>query len=94
MEQLTALYDNWWIKYALVAILLLLVYIFGFERPLPILKRILIYLILIIGCFPLVMLAYVLPIIPSLLVALLLFVAVWVRRKDYKNNPEEKGNSQ
>lgn len=93
-EQLLELYNNGWVRYALISILMIIVYKLGFERPLPLIKKTIVYIVLIIGCYPLVIfVAFGLPIIPALFVAALLMVAVRIRRKNYVNEHEEKGNS-
>ncbi len=72
---------------------MIIVYKLGFERPLPILKKLIVYIILVVGCYPLVIfVAFGLPIIPALIVATLLMVAVRIRRVRYVEETDEKGN--
>ncbi|MBE3553600.1 MAG: hypothetical protein IMW85_01020 [Thermicanus sp.] len=75
-------YDYFYVKYAVVVLLLLIAYILGFARPLPLGKRLIVYGVLVIGAFPLVILAYVLPIVPGLLVMILVLILARLRRRD------------
>lgn len=95
-EQVLSLYDNGWVRYAIVAGLTLILYKLGFERPLPLLKRLIVYIVLVIGSFPLVvLLAFGLPIIPALLAAIVLMVVVRFRERRYKavDQPKEGNNT-
>lgn len=83
-------YDHFYIKYSIVSLLLMAVYRLGFQRKLPILKQLLVYIFLVIGALPLVILAYGLPIVPGLLVALALLITVRIRQKSYKPGSENK----
>ncbi|CCQ92403.1 conserved hypothetical protein [[Clostridium] ultunense Esp] len=75
-------YDYFYVKYAVVVLLLLIAYILGFSRPLPLGKRLIVYGVLVIGSFPLVLLAYVLPIVPGLMVIILVLILARFRRRD------------
>lgn len=93
-DQLLALYNNGWVRWAIISVLMIIVYKLGFERPLPILKKLIVYVVLVIGCYILVILAaFGLPIIPALIVATLLMVAVRIRRVRYVEETAEKGNN-
>lgn len=75
-------YDLFYVKYGIVVVLLFIAYILGFARPLPLGKRLIIYGVLVIGSFPLVVLAYVLPIIPAVLVMIFVLFFARLRRKE------------
>lgn len=93
-EQLLAIYNNGWVRYAIISLLTLILYKLGFERPLPLLKKLVVYIILVIGCYPLViLLAFGLPIIPALIAAIVLMVAVRFREKRYKKNTSSEGET-
>ncbi len=93
-DQLLAIYNNGWFRYALISFLALMLYKLGFERPLPILKKIVVYAVLVIGCYPLVILyAFGLPIVPALIAAILFMVAVRFREKRYKKDAPSEGET-
>lgn len=93
-DQLINLYNTGTVRYVIIAILTLIVYKLGFERPLPVLKKLVVYIVLVIGCFPLFLLsAFGLPIVSALIAAALLMVAVRIRRVKYMEDSSEKGNN-
>ncbi|PTQ54869.1 MAG: hypothetical protein HSCHL_1812 [Hydrogenibacillus schlegelii] len=78
-----ALWDRFGVKYAVVTLLLALVFRLGFERPLPPGKRVLVYGLLVALAFPLVVLAYVLPIAEALGASLIVLIVYrWRRRRE------------
>lgn len=77
---------NWWVRYAVLTVLLGIAFHLGFERPLPPLKRSLVYILLVLLAFPLVLLSYGLPMIGTLFVIILgLSVYRWRRPKIEKD---------
>lgn len=71
---------NWWIRYAVLSVLLGIAFHLGFERPLPLLKRILVYILLVFLAFPLVVLSYVLPMIGVLILTIIVLFVYRLRR--------------
>ncbi|WP_342512730.1 YlaH-like family protein [Sporosarcina sp. FSL K6-1522] len=65
---------------ALVFIMSAIVFKLGFARQLPLLKNIIIYAFLFIGCLVLTFLALFLPIVEGLIVAALILIIYRVRR--------------
>ncbi|WP_318616017.1 YlaH-like family protein [Sporosarcina sp. YIM B06819] len=65
---------------ALVFIMSAIVYKLGFAKKLPLLKNIMIYIFLFIGCLVLTFLALFLPIVEGLIVAGLILIIYRVRR--------------
>lgn len=67
-------------SFYIIFVLSVIVYEVGFSKKLPIIKRMIIYILLFIGCIPLQILKVLgLPIIQALLIALLLLVIVRFR---------------
>ena len=88
MEWVTMLIDKYpfYVIFALAAIL----YELGFSRKLPILKKLVAYILLFIGCIPLTILKVLgLPIIPAMIFASVLLIFMRVRSRD--SNFREEG---
>ncbi|WP_342509187.1 YlaH-like family protein [Sporosarcina sp. FSL K6-2383] len=65
---------------ALIFLMSAIVYKLGFAKKLPLLKNIVIYIFLFIGCLVLTFLAFFLPIVEGLIVAALILIIYRVRR--------------
>lgn len=74
--------DFFYVKYGILVLLLFIAYSLGFARPLPLGKRLIIYGVMVAGAFPLVILAYVLPIIPAIMVMILVLFLARLRRRE------------
>ncbi|HEY8343038.1 MAG TPA: YlaH-like family protein [Calditerricola sp.] len=75
--------------YAVIFVLSVILYNLGFARKLPLLKTVIVYLLLAIGCVPLTVLyALGLPIVPALLVGVALLVIVQIRRRAAERRKE------
>ncbi|MFT9848000.1 YlaH-like family protein [Aneurinibacillus sp. REN35] len=80
-----------YIKFFLIFLLTAVTYELGFAQPLPILKKVLVYVLLFIGTFPLAILnAMGLPMIPALCVAVVVLLFARLRRKDVKSMREKE----
>lgn len=70
-----------WLLYITIVILAMIVYKLGFARKLPLLKSMIVYLFLILGCTILCSLAIFLPIAEGLLVAAIVLIIYKIRRR-------------
>lgn len=71
--------------YAVIFALSALTYYLGFARKLPLLKNVMVYVCMLVGVFPLVVLAtFGLPIIPALVLAIVVLLLARLRRKNEK----------
>lgn len=94
LEYIQELLKNGWVRYGIIIVLSFILYKLGFERPLPPLKKLVVYIFLVIGCFPLVVLyAFGLPIIPALLAAIALMVVVRIRERFYRKDGNKEGSN-
>ena len=67
-----------WILYCTIVILAIIVYKLGFARKLPVLKALIIYIFLLVGCGMLTLLSLQLPIVGALFfTALVLTIYKW-----------------
>ncbi|MBU8906733.1 YlaH-like family protein [Desertibacillus haloalkaliphilus] len=60
---------GFWMLYAIIVILSIVVYNLGFARKLPVLKSAIVYIALFVGCIPITIFAIGMPVIESLIVA-------------------------
>ncbi|ABO66314.1 hypothetical protein CW755_01260 [Geobacillus thermodenitrificans] len=98
LERLTffaSLYDvhedperGMWLLYATVLLLSALVYRLGFARRLPLLKSVIIYTLLALGCTILTFFAVFLPIAEGLTVAALVLIIYKIRLKEAKQEEQ------
>lgn len=79
-----------WLLYITILILCIFVYKLGFSQKLPLLKSMLIYLFLIIGCTFLSFLGIFLPITEGLVVAALILIIYKIRLHRHKNALNEE----
>jgi hypothetical protein len=78
-----------WLQYLYIVILSAIVYKLGFAKKLPLLKNIVIYLCLFIGCFIMLILSYALPIAEGLAGAALLLILYKIRLHQSKKQQTE-----
>lgn len=71
--------------YYIIFLLTVVVYQLGFSRKLPILKAVIVYVVIALGCVPLTILAAQLPIVEALLITIVFLIIVHVRRRQSKN---------
>jgi hypothetical protein len=74
-----------WMLYLTIVVLSIIVYKLGFAKELPILKSMIIYLFLILGCTILTFFAAFLPIAEGLVVAALVLIIYKIRLHREKN---------
>ncbi|ACJ34241.1 YlaH-like family protein [Anoxybacillus flavithermus] len=75
-----------WLLYATIVVLSIIVYRLGFARKLPILKNVVIYTLLVLGCTILTFFAVFLPVAEGLLVAaVVLIIYKWRLRREGEN---------
>lgn len=92
--ELVGIGDNpvlgFFLLYAIVTVLSVIVFNLGFARKLPVLKAVIVYLLLVIGCFVLTFFAIGLPIAEGLLIAALILgiykFRLYQSKKGKKNN--------
>jgi uncharacterized membrane protein YcaP (DUF421 family) len=84
--QLTDVHTAVWLQYITIVVLSAIVYKLGFAKKLPLLKNIVIFIALLIGCFILLVLSYALPIAEGLAAAALLLIAYKIRLHQAKNS--------
>jgi hypothetical protein len=78
-----------WLQYLYIVILSAIVYKLGFAKKLPLLKNIVIYLCLFIGCFVMLIFSYALPIAEGLAGAALLLIIYKIRLHQTKKQQTE-----
>ncbi|EPZ38948.1 hypothetical protein C289_0954 [Anoxybacillus ayderensis] len=72
-----------WLLYATIVVLSIIVYRLGFARKLPMLKNVIIYSLLVLGCTILTFFAVFLPVAEGLLVAaIVLIIYKWRLRRE------------
>lgn len=75
-----------WLLYATIVVLAIIVYRLGFARKLPLLKNVVIYTLLVLGCTILTFFAVFLPVAEGLLVAaVVLIIYKWRLRREGEN---------
>ncbi|MBA2877828.1 YlaH-like family protein [Anoxybacillus ayderensis] len=75
-----------WLLYATIVVLSIIVYRLGFARELPLLKNVIIYSLLVLGCTILTFFAVFLPVAEGLLVAaIVLIIYKWRLRREGEN---------
>jgi uncharacterized membrane protein YcaP (DUF421 family) len=78
-----------WLQYVYIVILAAIVYKLGFAKKLPLLKNILIYVCLLIGCFVMLIFSYALPIAEGLAGAAVLLIIYKIRLHQTKKHQAE-----
>ncbi|MFK9092278.1 YlaH-like family protein [Bacillus salipaludis] len=78
-----------WLQYLYIVILSAIVYKLGFAKKLPLLKNIVIYLCLLIGCFVMLIFSYALPIAEGLAGAAILLIIYKIRLHQSKKQQTE-----
>lgn len=78
-----------WLQYVYIVILAAIVYKLGFAKKLPLLKNIVIYLCLLIGCFVMLIFSYALPIAEGLAGAAVLLIIYKIRLHQTKKHQAE-----
>ncbi|MGO4887933.1 YlaH-like family protein [Anaerobacillus sp. MEB173] len=81
---------GYWLLYALIVILCIVVYNLGFARKLPLLKAAIVYICLFIGCVPITIFAIGMPVIESLLLAAIV-LGVYRYKLNRTREQEAKG---
>ncbi|SFA51526.1 YlaH-like protein [Anoxybacillus pushchinoensis] len=76
-----------WLLYGTIVVLAIIVYRLGFARELPLLKNVVIYTLLVLGCTILTFFAVFLPVAEGLLVAaVVLIIYKWRLRQERKES--------
>lgn len=78
-----------WLQYLYIVLLSAIVYKLGFAKKLPLLKNIVIYICLLIGCFVMLIFSYALPIAEGLAGAALLLIIYKIRLHQTKKHQAE-----
>ncbi|MBT2697682.1 MULTISPECIES: YlaH-like family protein [Bacillaceae] len=78
-----------WLQYLYIVILAAIVYKLGFAKKLPLLKNIVIYICLLIGCFVMLIFSYALPIAEGLAGAAVLLIIYKIRLHQTKKHQAE-----
>ncbi|MEH7083694.1 YlaH-like family protein [Neobacillus drentensis] len=78
-----------WLQYVYIVILAAIVYKLGFAKKLPLLKNIVIYTCLLIGCFVMLIFSYALPIAEGLAGAAVLLIIYKIRLHQTKKHQAE-----
>jgi hypothetical protein len=77
------------ILYLIIVVLTVIVYNLGFAKKLPILKTVVVYFVLLIGSIFITLLALTLPVVESLLIAIVVLGAYKYRlNKEKKSQPD------
>jgi hypothetical protein len=77
------------LQYIFIVILSAIVYRLGFAKKLPLLKNIVVYICLLIGCYVMLIFSYALPIAEGLSVAALLLIIYKIRLHQSKKHQAE-----
>jgi hypothetical protein len=77
------------LQYIFIVILSVIVYRLGFAKKLPLLKNVIIYICLVIGCLVLLLFSYGLPIAEGLLVAAIVLIVYKIRLHQSKKQETE-----
>ncbi|EIT84936.1 hypothetical protein A374_12855 [Fictibacillus macauensis ZFHKF-1] len=86
---------GFFLLYVVIAALSIVVYKLGFAKKLPVLKSVVIYVLLIVGCFPLTFFGIGLPIAEGLVCAAAVLIIYKIRlRQSKKNNAETTTGAQ
>ncbi|MFE8703692.1 YlaH-like family protein [Cytobacillus sp. FJAT-54145] len=86
--ELTDVQIGVWLQFISIIILTIIVYRLGFAKKLPILKNIVVYTCLIIGCIILLVFSYRFPILEGLAIAALILIIYKVRLKQERKNKD------
>ena len=78
-----------WLQYLYIVILTAIVYKLGFAKKLPLLKNIVIYICLLIGCLVMLIFSYALPIAEGLAGAAVLLIIYKIRLHQTKKHQAE-----
>jgi hypothetical protein len=84
--QLTDVHTAVWLQYFYIVILSAIVYKLGFAKKLPLVKNIVIYAFLFIGCFIMLIFSYALPIAEGLAVAAIILIVYKIRLHQSKKH--------
>ena len=77
------------LQYLFIVILTVIVYRLGFAKKLPLLKNVVIYICLIIGCLVMLFFSYALPIAEGLAVAAIILIMYKIRLHQAKKQQTE-----
>ncbi len=80
---------GFFLLYLVITVLTILVYQLGFAKKLPLLKSAVIYILLILGCFPLTFFGIGLPVAEGLLCAAAVLIIYKIRLHQSKKNKAE-----
>lgn len=86
--ELTDVKTGTWLQFITLIILTVIVYKFGFAKKLSILKNVVIYTCLVLGCFVLLIFSYGLPIVEGLAVAALILIIYKIRLHQEKKHTQ------
>ncbi|MFK3959448.1 YlaH-like family protein [Pseudalkalibacillus hwajinpoensis] len=86
--KLVGIEDNmtlgFYLLYAIIVILCIVVYRLGFAKKLPLLKNVIVYAVLVIGCFPLTFFGIGLPVAEGLVASAVVLIIYKVRLNQAK----------
>ncbi|MGY4689677.1 YlaH-like family protein [Salibacterium sp. K-3] len=81
---------GFWLLYAAVVIMCIIVYNLGFARKLPILKNAVVYTVMLIGALPLTIFAFGMPVVESLMAAAVVLGIYKIRLRRHKKEKKEE----
>ncbi|MCH6265742.1 YlaH-like family protein [Neobacillus citreus] len=87
--QLTDVKTAVWLQFIYIVILAVVVYKLGYAKKLPLLKNVVIYTCLVIGCLVLLILSYALPVAEALAVSALILIIYKIRLYQSKKQQSE-----
>ncbi|MBS4211994.1 MULTISPECIES: YlaH-like family protein [Neobacillus] len=87
--QLTDVKTAVWLQFIYIVILAVVVYKLGYAKKLPLLKNVVIYTCLVIGCLVLLILSYALPVAEALAVSALILIIYKIRLHQSKKQQSE-----
>lgn len=80
MEWIYATFDNFWTAYIVILMMTAIIFNVAFARRLPILKTVVVYIVLAIGCYLFtIMHIFRFPVIPAMAITLVIIVVARLR---------------
>ncbi|SDH88890.1 YlaH-like family protein [Alteribacillus bidgolensis] len=83
---------GFWLLYAAVVLMCIVVFNLGFARKLPLLKNVIVYAALFIGALPLTIFAIGMAVVESLIAAAIVLGIYKIRLKRHKQEQESQGS--
>jgi hypothetical protein len=83
--------QGFWLLYLIIVILSVVVYKLGFSKKLPVLKSVVIYIALLVGCFPLTFFGIAYPVAEGLFITAIILIVYKIRLHQSRSEDQAKG---